>query len=134
MSDDFDIDLAERVLMNAQHALAPNRGPERIVQFPDVTKWLGRSIDELKRLRVARVALVSEALNELNGLMLTQLDDALRRRGSLVEAVKEFRERNYRLDRQEGGAWRWVPKADSDIHAAIEKLTRAMLDAERSIQ
>lgn len=134
MSDDFDIDQAERVLMQAQHALAPNRGPERIGMFPEVTKWLGYSVTELKRLGVARVALLSEALNELNGLMLTQLDDALRRRGNLVEAVKEYRERNFKLTRCEDGQWRWLAKQDSDTHAAIEKLTKAMLEAERSIQ
>lgn len=134
MSDDFNIDQAERVLMAAQSALAPNRGHDRIVQFPEVTKWLGYSVTELKRLRVARVAMVSEALNELNGLMLNQLEDALRRRGSLVEAVKEFREKNYKLDRGADGNWRWVARPDSDIHAAIEKLTSAMLDAERTTQ
>lgn len=134
MADEFDLDQAERVLMSAQLALAPGHGADRLQQFGGLTEWFGRSVAEIKRTRVGRIALVTEALNELNGLMLTQLDDALQRRGSLIEAVKEFRERNYYLAKNYEGEWRWTPRPESVIHDAIEKLTKAMLEAERSLQ
>jgi len=133
VADDFDLDHAERVLMSAQTALAHSRGFDRIAQFPNVTEWLGKSLTELKRLRAGRLTMIRDALGELNALMMAQLEDALRRRGSLIEAIKEFRENNYHLRRGDDGKWRWAPKPDSDIHKAIEKLTAATLEAEKSV-
>lgn len=134
VADEFDLDHAERVFVSAQLALSPGHAPDRLQLFEAVTTWLGRAVTEVKRLRVGRVALVAEALNELNALMLTQLDDAIARRGTLLEAVREFRDRNYFLARDESGHWRWTPRPDSLIHDAIEKLTTAMIEAERSVQ
>ena len=116
--------------MNAQAALTHSRGFDRIGQFPSLTEWFGKALAEIKRLRSGRATLIAEALGELNALMTTQLEDALRKHGDLLSAVHEFRERNYFLRRDDDGCWRWTPRPDSDIHEAIEKLARAAVAAQ----
>ena len=124
MANDFDLREAETVLTNAQAALPHGYAHDRIAQFPGVVDCLDKAIGEVKALRTRRAALLSEALSELNALMLTQLDDALQKHDDLRTAVRDFRDRNYYVARGDDGKYRWTPRDDSKIHEALENLSK----------
>ena len=118
---DFDLAHAESVHMEA---LSIRSGADRIAQFSPVVRVLGDALGEVKRLRKSRADMLSDAVRELSTVIVHQLDEAVAKHDTLRAAVHAFRSENFKLE-QVNGQYRWRPRPGTDLHDAIERLSKA---------
>jgi hypothetical protein len=128
-NDTFDLAAAERMLVNA---LATTQGADKISLFTPMAHVFRDSLSEVKRLRVTNAAMLSEAVRELSAAVIADLSETLVRFGEVTAAVTTYREENFETRRDPDGKYRWKVKPQSDLHAAIEKLSAAVHKAQKA--